>query len=278
MCSLISTGTERLVSSGKLGLKFQEKMSVPFMEGNFSLPIKYGYSLIVQDEHGKLGHIMHPHQNMINRRENEIFWIDEEIPANRFSLISNMETVINAIWDSNPKINQRIAVCGFGNIGSLLATTLKIHYNIDVTIIEIDEWRKRKAQELDFSLDEGESYDIIYHTTASEAGLQYCINHLNFEGKIIELSWYGDKSLSLDLGFDFHYKRLQIISSQVSKIPGHKPEETYKSRKDLALRMLNDSLYDRLITHKIKFEDTPDFFADLRNGKQEDGLIYIIDY
>lgn len=275
---MISTGTERLVASGKIGLDFQDKMSVPYMQGDFGLPIKYGYSLVVKDSKGRMGHIMHPHQNKVDIDQGSIYWTNSKIPPSRFSLVSNMETVINAIWDGNPTKEQNVAICGFGNVGSLLANTLKVHYNIDVDIIEKNNWRKSKAKELGFNLSTNKTYDIIYHTSATEKGLQFCIDHLNFEGRVIELSWYGDKSISLNLGRDFHYKRLKIISSQVSNIPRHRSKETYKSRKDFALELLQDQSYDDLITDRLNFEDTPNFYDRLRRNEHGEGLIYIIEY
>ncbi len=278
VCSMISTGTERLVACGLVGEAFEIYMRVPQMGGCFSFPIKYGYSSIVRDDEGRLGHLMHPHQNIIEAKKSDIYWTNENIPAERFSLISNIETVINAIWDSNPKADSKIAICGFGNIGGLLANTLKEHYGHDPHIIDNNKWRINKAMELGFTPASDELYDIIYHTTASESGLQFSIDHLAHEGKVIELSWYGNKSISLELGYDFHYKRLQIISSQVSVIPGHKPEHTYKTRKDLALKILLHPSYDKLITNKIPFESAPEFYEKLRIGKQDNGLIYIIEY
>ncbi len=278
--SMISTGTERLVASGLVDSTFQENMKVPYQAGSFELPIKYGYSLIVEGDNGKLGHIMHPHQNQINVDENNIFWINNTIPASRFALISNIETVLNAIWDAEPTQKDKIAICGFGNIGSLLANTLRSHYAIEVNIIENDPWRKSKAKELGWNIhEEDNKYDVIYHTTASEKGLQFCLDHLEFEGKLIELSWYGNKNVSLKLGKNFHYNRLKIISSQVSQIPTHmRSIYDYTSRKALALEILQDDSFDKLITNYIPFENTPSFFEDLRNGNVENGLIYIIEY
>jgi len=42
--SMISTGTERLVAIGAVPPSMYEQMTVPYMEGNFDFPIKYGYA------------------------------------------------------------------------------------------------------------------------------------------------------------------------------------------------------------------------------------------
>jgi threonine dehydrogenase-like Zn-dependent dehydrogenase len=141
-------------------------------------------------------------------------------------------------------------------------------------------WRKNRAKEMNWKLvDEIDNFDIIYHTTATEEGLQYGIDHLKEEGKLIELSWYGNKSVKINLGKEFHYKRLSIISSQVSVIPKMMRENhSYSSRKELAFKYLEDKSYDDLISHIIPFEETPSFFDKLRKGNLENGLIWIIKY
>jgi threonine dehydrogenase-like Zn-dependent dehydrogenase len=277
--SMISTGTERLVACGLVDKTFQNQMKVPYQSGSFDLPIKYGYSLIVEGKDGKIGHLMHPHQNQIEVDEKEIFWTNNEIPPQRLALISNLETVINAIWDGMPTKNDTIGICGFGNIGSLLANTLKTHYGLSPVIIEQNLWRRQKAESLGFDTHEKGIYDLIFHTTATEAGLQFCIDSLQLEGRLVELSWYGNKKVNLALGRNFHYNRLKIISSQVSRIPGHmQAEHNYETRKKLAFQMLKDDSFDSLITNRIPFDESPLFFDNLRKGEMENGLIYVIEY
>ena len=44
--SAVSEGTERLVLAGKVPPNLHQAMRVPYMEGDFSFPVKYGYSLV----------------------------------------------------------------------------------------------------------------------------------------------------------------------------------------------------------------------------------------
>lgn len=277
--SLISTGTERLVAMGKVPTSLEPHMRVPYMGGSFQLPVKYGYSMIASTPENVLVHSMHPHQAVLEVAPEDLYEVPPIIPAYRLPLISNMETIINAIWDSEPTPAQKIAICGFGNIGSLLANTLRVHFGIEADIIELNPWRSAKAEALEWNTNSAEEYDIIYHTTATNSGLQYCIKQLKTEGRIIELSWYGDEIVHLTLGHEFHYKRLQLISSQVATIPLSKQQEyDYKTRKDLAVQWLMDASYDALISDLIPFKDSPAFFNALRKGQQGNGLIWIIEY
>ena len=66
-----------------------------------------------------------------------------------------------------------------------------------------------------------DNFDSIVNTTSSYNVLNDSFAKLNLDGKLIEASWYGNKIGKLNLGNDFHSKRLKIISSQVSNIPVH---------------------------------------------------------
>ncbi|MHA2501605.1 MAG: dehydrogenase, partial [Candidatus Kariarchaeaceae archaeon] len=98
--SSISPGTERLVFQGLVPIASQDYMAVPYMEGDFSFPIKYGYSLVGEviegndDYSGKLVHVMHPHQDKIVVNEKDIRLIPDTISAKRATLISYLETCI----------------------------------------------------------------------------------------------------------------------------------------------------------------------------------------
>ncbi|WP_412984720.1 zinc-dependent alcohol dehydrogenase [Pontimicrobium sp. IMCC45349] len=278
--SMISLGTETLVLNKKIPETIKEYMKVPHMEGNFDLPIKYGYALSGVLNNGEKAHLMHPHQDNCFVDNKAIFKSCQELPLTRIPLISNMETVINAIWDSNVTKTDSIVVCGFGNIGSLLASTLKHHYNFEVKVIETNVWRKQKAIELGFEIyNDNNGFDIAFNTTSNEEALQFCIDNANEEGQIIELSWYGKSNTSLKLGENFHKNRLRLIASQVSKIPIQKRKEfDYFKRKLLAVDILKNKIFDKLITNIIPFDEVPDFFELVRKNKTPNGLIYLIKY
>ncbi len=284
--SLISTGTERLVSSGLGMASLEAFMSVPYMEGGFSLPIKYGYSLVgvVTSEgtlKGKHVHLMHPHQSECWVDASSVTVLPDDIPLSKAPLISNLETIINAIWDSEVSIGERVMICGFGNIGVLLAETLRHYPGIEICIMEKQAYRKQLAKDAGFQVVEDipSGLDVTFETTSSAQGLQNCIQALKHEGKVINLSWYGSKTITLDLGTDFHYGRKQIISSQVSQIPHSKKDQwSYAKRKALAMKLLMEYPYENYISSFIPFGDSPAFYDSLRKGEQGDGLIWCIAY
>ena len=278
--SMISLGTERLVIQKKVPESVVNYMKVPYMQGDFSLPIAYGYAVAGKLKDGTKVHVMHPHQDKCVVKPESIFTDCEDLPSRRIPLISNMETVINAIWDSKLSKEQSILITGFGNLGSLLATTLKYHYKISPKILESNTWRQQKAKDLGFELFKtGDTFDITFNTAANENALQVCIDHANEEGTIIEMSWYGDDETTIKLGGNFHKNSIKIISTQVSKIPLDKRSEfDYHKRKILAVNILKNDAFDALITNIIPFEKAPDFFNAVRRNTHGDGLIYLIKY
>src|SRR5690606_1216922 len=103
-----------------------------------------------------------------------------------------------------------------------------------------------------------DAYEIAFHCSASAAGLQTAIDSLAFEGRVIELSWFGDRPVELRLGGAFHAKRLSISASQVGQVA--RPRRAALTRRDrlaLALAALADARLDALVTGEVAFADLP---------------------
>ncbi len=271
--SLVSTGTERLVAMGNVPKNCFQQMKVPYMDGAFTFPIKYGYNMIgTEMETSSPVQLMHPHQNICLVSQQDIHSVPEHIPLRRATLYGTMETVINAIWDArlSDKANQKILVVGGGLIGMTLAFTLKHILNQKVYLQEVNPFRQSFALKHGLKENTSSGYDLAFNTTSNEQGLQHAIDRVGYEGKVIEMSWYGTKKVTLELGGSFHYHRKQLISSQVSKIPGYlQKTESYDSRRTLVWEYLKSAMFDKLITHDIAFGDLPKWYDALRNGEND---------
>ena len=94
--------------------------------------------------------------------------------------------------------------------------------------------------------------DLVVHASATGAGLARSLELLADEGEVIELSWYGDRPVTLPLGEAFHSRRLAIRASQVGAVsPARRGRRSYADRMALALRLLADPAFDALITREI---------------------------
>ena len=87
------------------------------------------------------------------------------------------------------------------------------------------------------------------------------------EGTVVELSWYGDRTVSLPLGEAFHSRRLTIRGSQVGTVSPARAGRGYGDRLALALDLLADPALDALITGESPFEELPDVMPRLASGE-----------
>jgi threonine dehydrogenase-like Zn-dependent dehydrogenase len=278
--SAISLGTEKLVATGKVPTEMHQIMRVPYQSGNFTFPVKYGYSIVGKTKENEWLHAMHPHQDCFSISAADAYFFSETVNPMVATQLSNLETVINALWMSKVTAEDSVLVCGLGSIGILLAQTLKEYVGAKVCVLETNPTKKAALQNWGFESCNGQKeYTICFNVSAHADGLQYCIEHTVAEGKIMELSWYGNQAVSLKLGAHFHYKRLQIISVQVAEIPmAYREEQTYRSRKQLAEKLMLEIDYTKFITRIIPFAELPSFFEEIRKGKPNNDFITIVKY
>ncbi len=264
----ISRGTERLVFEGRVPASECERMKGPNMAGSFPFPVKYGYCAVGRVEDGPaqlLGRhafALHPHQEQFALPAGQLTLLPENLPPRRAVLAANMETALNALWDAGAGPGDRIAVVGAGVLGLLVASIAARLPGTDVTLIDVDAARAAPAAALGcaFSTDgEGaEDADIVFHTSASAAGLNRAISLAGFEGTIVELSWHGTGDTPVTLGGAFHSRRLKLVSSQVGHVAdSRRARWTYARRMAKALELLGDARLDALITDDIPFADAP---------------------
>ena len=81
-------------------------MRAPFQEGDFPFPVKYGYCAVgIAEEgpeavRGRTVFALHPHQDRFVAPAAALAAVPEGVPARRAILAANMETALNALWDS----------------------------------------------------------------------------------------------------------------------------------------------------------------------------------
>ena len=117
--SALSRGTERLVRDGRVPATEHDRMRGPAMEGAFPFPVKYGYCAVGLVERGPealLGrHVfaLHPHQTRFRADPAALLPLPAGLPLARATLTANMETALNAVWDSGLGPGDRCAVGKF---------------------------------------------------------------------------------------------------------------------------------------------------------------------
>lgn len=283
----VSRGTERLVCQGRVGSSEWNRMRAPHQEGDFPFPVKYGYCATGVVEQGPpelLGRevfCLHPHQDVFVVAADMVTLLPEGLPARRATLAANMETTLNAMWDAGAGPGDRIVVVGAGVVGLLVASLAARLPGTEVTVVDRDADRAATAASLGagFALPEAAptGADVVFHASASGAGLNTAIASAGFEGRIVELSWYGDKRVEIDLGGDFHSQRLQLVSTQVGQVASRRRARwSYRRRMEKALTLLGDARLDTLVREEISFSEAPRLLPALLNSST--GLAPVLSY
>jgi threonine dehydrogenase-like Zn-dependent dehydrogenase len=288
LCSGISRGTETLVFRGEVPPAQYGSMRAPFQEGDFPGPVKYGYLNVGVVEagpdalRGKTVFCLYPHQTAYVVPAASVVAVPDQVPAERAVLAGTVETAVNALWDAAPLVGDRITVVGAGMVGCCVAALLARFPGVAVELVDVLPERAGVASALGVEFASpataGRGRDLVFHASASSAGLQLSLDLLAPEATVIELSWYGDREVSVALGGSFHVGRLSIRSSQVGMVsPARRDRRGYSERLALALDLLRDPVFDALLTGKSKFDELPSVLAGMAAGAHP-GLTQLITY
>ncbi len=283
----ISRGTESLVWHGQVPASEAQRMRAPFQAGDFPAPVKYGYVNVGLVEEGPPGwqgtrvFCLYPHQTRYTVPVDAVEPLPADLPAGRAVLAANAETALNACWDAMPRAGERISVIGAGVVGTLTAALCAAIPGTEVELVDINPTRRETAERLgiDFAHPDAArtANDRIIHASASEDGLQLALEVAANEATIIELSWFGDRAISLPLGEAFHSRRLTLRSSQVGRIPPlMHPRWDHRRRLRKALQLLAaHPEWAVLIDGETPFEQLPQAMGAIMNGA---GLCHRIRY
>lgn len=271
----ISRGTERLVFNGSVPASEHAQMRAPFQEGEFTFPVKYGYSAVGEVQSGararQVVFSLFPHQAHFAVPAHMAVSVPADVPAARAVLAANMETAINISWDAQMAVGDRVAIVGCGVVGALCGYLAAKIPGTDVTLVDIDPGRAALAETLgcafagpDAALDQIGEADVVIHASATADGLSLALALAGTEATVVEASWYGDARPEVPLGGRFHRARLQLISSQVGRIPArHAARWDFGRRLTKALALLSDPALDALISGETAFDELPAAYADI---------------
>jgi Zn-dependent alcohol dehydrogenase len=273
----VSRGTEALVFSGGVPAGEYDAMRAPFQEGDFPGPVKYGYLNVGVVEQGpaeicgQTVFCLYPHQTAYVVPADAVTRVPEDVPPARAVLAGTVETAVNALWDAAPLLGDRVAIVGAGMVGCCVARLLSQFPAVQVALVDVDAARAGVAAALgvDFAppAEAPDGRDLVFHASATSAGLQRSLELLAPEGTVIDLSWYGDSEVRLSLGGAFHSGRLSIRASQVGAVSrARRGRRTTAERLGVALDLLRDPAFDALITGQSPFFELPDVMAQLAAG------------
>src|SRR6185437_13280174 len=108
------------------------------------------------------------------------------------------------------------------SVGCLSAWLARGVAGCEVELVDINQSRADIARALGVSFAHPQQArsdaDVVLHTSGTQEGLGLALRIAGFEATVLELSWYGDRTISLALGEAFHARRLSLRSSQVGSV------------------------------------------------------------
>jgi Zn-dependent alcohol dehydrogenase len=268
----ISRGTEALVFDNRVPESEHERMRAPFQAGTFPHPVKYGYSSVGRIEggsgDGSVVFCLYPHQDRYVVPAAAVHTLPPGLPPGRAVLAATLETAVNALWDAPPLTGDRVAVVGAGTVGCLVAWLAARVPGARVELIDVNEGRADVAARLGASFRvpgaAARGADLVFHASATPAGLATALELAGFEATVAELSWYGADAVPVPLGRAFHSQRLTLSASQVGTIGARQRSRwTPQRRMSLVMALLADPVLDALITGESRFDELPDTMGRL---------------
>jgi 2-desacetyl-2-hydroxyethyl bacteriochlorophyllide A dehydrogenase len=234
----LSAGTEMLAYRGELAADTSLDESLLGLSGTFEYPFQYGYSCVGWVEEGtatvpvgSLVFAFHPHQDRFVVADQDAVILDTATAARLATLFPLVETALQLTLDAGPVLDETVVVTGLGAVGLLTALLLR-RTGALVLAAEPREWRREIADALGITAvppeqlpgvvaeaTAGRGTPMLVELSGAPVALEEGLSLLAHEGTALVGSWYGTKRISLQLGSEFHRRRLTIRSSQVSSIP-----------------------------------------------------------
>ena len=110
-------------------------------------------------------------------------------------------------------------------------------------------------------------FDGVVEVSGRPEALGAALGAAGYDGRIVVGSWYGGKTVNLDLGLTFHRRRLRIVSSQVSTIaPGYRGRWDSRRRMTAAISWLDKNGATSWVTHRIPLENAQTAYEMLDAG------------
>lgn len=271
--SAVSHGTEALLVTGLGPEPFDPSLDAP---GQPTYPRRYGYAWVGEvtsagEWQGKRVFALQPHGTEHVLAPSQWRPVPDELPAARATLGAAMETALNAVWDAELQLGERVVVMGAGTIGLCVAYAAAAA-GAEVVVVEPrldkhDLVRRVCGVEVVEHADVlGDDFDAVFEVTGNPAVLGDAVERCGFEARVVVVSFYGAKVAPVPLGERFHRRRLRLVSSQVSSVA--RPVRSrfdYARRFEVVWRLLADDGFDELVK-PVGFSDAVGAYMALARG------------
>lgn len=286
----ISPGTETLVHRGEVPESVAGLMRAPQQLGELPFPVSHGYLNVGVVRRGPaelLGRrvfTLSGHRSHLTVPAAACHLVDEDIPAERALLAGVAEVGLNAVWESQVTLADRTAVIGGGLVGLVTALLAQRTSPARLQLVETSAVRRELAAQLGLEAvtpeEAAHHNDVVFHTSASQQGLQRALEITGDDGTVVEMSWYGDRQPQVPLGADFHARRLRLVGSQVGEVAAPKRLRRSRSQRLAAALGLLDERFDALVTGSSPLAKLPEVMNDFAGAAEwtRSQLLHVVTY
>jgi 2-desacetyl-2-hydroxyethyl bacteriochlorophyllide A dehydrogenase len=292
IASLVSAGTEMLVYRGELPA--EDDLGLETCAGSFGFPVKYAYQVVgevieagpdARFKPGDMVFVRHPHQDYFTVRSDT--WLFSGVPAGlkaeRAVFVNLLEVALNCHLDIPIRFGDCVVVYGQGVVGSLVAQLARRMAGKLVVVDPIAVRRQlalawgadaavapAEAPKVIAELTDGRGADVCIEATGAPSALQAAIVATGQEGTVVVLSFFGTRQVPLVLSPEFHYRRLRVISSQVSSMgSGLQPRWSPERRNAVAFDLLRREWLLTPVSHELPFDRAPEAYSILDKTPQD---------
>ncbi|MDZ7641095.1 MAG: zinc-binding alcohol dehydrogenase [Desulfurivibrio sp.] len=246
--SAISAGTEMLVYRGEFPGEMAIDSRLPGYGDQFGYPLAYGYAAVgrvvkagegvSREWLGTRVFAFKPHASHFLALPEELYPLPDDITEQEAVFLPGLETAVNLVQDAAPILGEKVLITGQGVVGLLTASLLSRFplaalVSLDSYAIRRQASRKagchasldpaddgvaRQLAEFFQSAEMPGRVDLVLELSGNPAALNTALDWVGFAGRVIVGSWYGSKEAVIKLGGEFHRKRVELLSSQVSTI------------------------------------------------------------
>ena len=289
----ISGGTEMLAYRGELEADQPRDETIAGLGGSFRYPFAYGYSCVGVIERsfadglseGDVVFAFHPHQDLVTAPAADVVPVDG-VDGRTATLFPLVETALQVTLDAGSRVGETVVVLGLGPVGILSAALLE-RSGADVIGVDPRDDRRETAEAFGVraaapgavgglvgASTDGAGASLLVDATGAPAALGRGLSLLRHEGEALICSWYGSKDVPIPLGGDFHRRRLQIRSTQVSTIPTSLAARwDIPRRRRVAAKLTSELPLKVLATHELPFRRAAEAYAALDRGDR--GVVHI---
>lgn len=292
IASLVSAGTEMLVYRGELPA--EDDLGLETCAGNFGFPVKYAYQVVgeVIDvgpdslfTSGQMIFVRHPHQDFFTVRSDSwlVAPIPDDLAPERAVFVNLLEVALTSQLDFPSRFGDCVVVYGQGVVGSL---TAQLARRTAGRLIVVDPIAVRREAALAWGADaactpeeapaviaelsDGRGADVSIEATGAPSALQAAIVGTGQEGTVVVMSFFGTRKVPLILSPEFHYRRMRMISSQVSSLgSGLEPRWTRHRRNAVAFELLRSGWLVTPVSHVLPFDRAPEAYRILDTTPSE---------